>query len=79
MIKNDACEIKKIYLEFRVVLDNIFESTNHHHHYKDCKTDHVASALIPKDVSNFYGKRLRALKTSGDGNCLFNAISIFLN
>ena len=79
MIKNNDAEIRNIKIKFRVVLDNILENINHPQNYKDCKTDYLASNLIPQDVKNFHGKRMRALKTSGDGNCLFNALSIFLN
>lgn len=78
MVRNDASQISNISTKFKAVLKNILDNVSHHN-YKSCKTDNVASTLIPKDIIDFHGKTLRALKASGDGNCLFNSMSILLN
>ena len=43
------------------------------HLLSDIQKDEVGTALIPWDEQNYI-----ALKTTGDGNCLFNAASIWL-
>ena len=45
--------------------------------YDKCKTDELATALIPEDVVLPFCNPV-AVKTHGNGNCLFNACSIFL-
>ena len=39
--------------------------------------DSLSTLMIPKDVPSQVGK-LQALESMGDGNCLFNAVSILL-
>ena len=39
--------------------------------------DSLSTLMIPKDVPSQVGK-LQVLESMGDGNCLFNAVSILL-
>ena len=39
------------------------------------RKDNIGSALIPKEE---VGEEIKALKATGDGNCLFNSASILL-
>ncbi len=41
-------------------------------------TDELSSALIPADCPEEDGSILRAVKTTGNGNCLYNAVSLCL-
>jgi len=45
---------------------------------KDPPRDDFATCLIPEDINRAKGQRLFALKTTPNGDCLFNAASILL-
>ena len=46
------------------------------HHLSGIKQDELGTALIPRDT--FTGQNNVAIRTTGDGNCMFNAASIWL-
>lgn len=64
-----ALEVARIKLRNLKIIE---ESTNEEGH-QWCQRDIFAQSLLPPEAKGFV-----ALRTTGDGNCLFNAASISL-
>ena len=65
---------KQVVSEYEVKLSSCF-GRGGNHHLSGIKQDEVGTALIPSDT--FTGQNNVALKTTGDGNCMY-AASIWL-
>lgn len=65
-------EVEKIGLE----LQNSIKVT--HFNHGDLEEDELARDLVPQDHMMSGKHPWRAIKTTGDGNCLYNAVSIAL-
>mgnify|MGYP001798407417 FL=1 len=66
---------KKVVSEYEEKLFSCFSGRGNQHLF-GIKQDKVGTALIPRET--FTGQNSVALKTTGDGNCMFNAASIWL-
>ena len=66
---------KEVVSEYEVKLSSCF-GRGRNHHLSGKKQDEIGTALIPRDT--FSGQNFVALKTTGDGNCMFNVASIWL-
>lgn len=68
------------YLSFSKTLrETLYQKLDHDHNETDYQmrllTDELSDALIPQDIAI---NDIMALKTTGDGNCLFHAASLAL-
>ena len=68
--ENKREEIKRIQNKYKTVSGKSQES-----HWPNIETDELAATLLPYDLPV---PNLRPLKTTGNGDCLFNAASLFL-
>ncbi|KAJ7369697.1 zinc finger and BTB [Desmophyllum pertusum] len=66
---------KEVILEYQTKLSSCHGQHIEDHQLCAMKTDEVGTALIPREteLENFI-----AVKTTGDGNCMFNAASLWL-
>lgn len=66
--------IKKINRELRV---HLTQHVQHHAFGQAKRKDHLSTTLIPSDVPSLFNESV-AFETTGNGNCLFNSTSLFL-
>lgn len=64
---------KEVVSQYQVKLSSCF-GRGGNHHLSEVEQDEVGTALIPRDTFAGYV----ALRTTGDGNCMFYAASIWL-
>jgi len=72
MVTNDTSAIKSIFQQCR---DRILQRINHLPEYSSLPIDELAQSLLPRDTPS----DCVPIKTRGDGNCLYNAISIAIS
>ena len=59
-----------MYEPFRTLLKGSITRRSSSFHYE---TDHLSEALKPDDIFN-----ARTVKTTGNGNCLYNSVSLYI-
>ena len=72
-LKRFLCTLEKKYEKQKEFIRNL--GCNAH---VGLKEDDMANALIPEDLPEFAEKKYKAVKTTGNGDCLYNAASLTL-